>query len=171
MPPFPPAPPIACIGTDSAVGETQRARRIEIPPPSAVPPFVPSAPLPPTVPPPEPSAPVRPRLPSATLFTISHTEESVTLPPEFRIPALLGRQSVLNGQVRDGDGAAQDLEDAIEIIAVDDRVGGARSFDRDLSFQVEVAGRTGFLVGPRNRQRERARGHDDRTRPFWHRRP
>ena len=158
-PPPPPLPPVTTgsqIGADGAVRDAQRAGGIEntaafgqasVCASGAITPHRAAA------------RSVRPVQPETTHGDVVHDSHRGKRDPSARVQnaCALGSTSVLNRQLRDRDGATEHLEDSIELIAVNDGACRARAFDRDLSFQVEVAGRAGVLVGSRNRQRERSR--------------
>ena len=100
-------------------------------------------------------------LPAATLFRMRHRGER-HLAAGVQDPApVAGGAAVLDRQFGDRHLAAEDLEDPIQVVAVDDGTGGALPLDGEIARDVQVAGGGGVLPGTGDRQRERAAGQDD----------
>ena len=128
-----PSPPIAWFDAIVLLGDAERAGRVEDPAPLRRAPVRTVAAFAADRPPPSPSAPLVPFAPTATLFLIC-TEVSVTWPPACSgSRPLRRRQAVLDRHARDRHLPRQDLEDAVHVVAVDDRVGRALAFDRQIA--------------------------------------
>jgi hypothetical protein len=73
----------------------------------------------------------------------------------------LGGAAVLDGKILKCDLTTQHLEDAIQIVAIDDGTGSALPFDGQVAGDVQITGSAGIFVGPWYRQRERPTGDND----------
>ena len=74
---------------------------------------------------------------------------------------------MLDGQLREGDLAAQDVEHPVQIVPVDDRAGVPPSLDREVAPDVEVAFRGGVLAGAGDREPNVPLGRRIVSAPGW----
>jgi hypothetical protein len=182
-PPFPPNPPMArLVANVLALPLSVTEPRLNSPPPSPAPPASPAPAAPPPLSPPLPplpevllptvpptaKAPVPPASepinPGGDIFPNDHREKRHLAPGIQDSTTVAGHAAVLDRHIGDRHLAAEDLEDSIEVIAVDNGAGGALSFDGEIVCDIEIGGGAGVFARAGDREREIATGQDDGVR-------
>ena len=145
------------IGCDQALRDTERAGRVEDPASLAADPAVPAPPSDPTLTPLAPFAPLS-TAGANGLVVLDRDRGEGHAASGVQDPGPFAGQTMLDRHARDRHLAAQNLDDSVDVVAVDDGVARSFTLEREIALDVEVAGGVVVLAGTRDRQRERAAG-------------